>query len=274
MIAGEIEVELVPQGTLVERIRAGGDGLGGVLTPDRSGHAGGEGKQTLRDGRAGVPARDAAARRRGAGRGTQCRLHGQPRLFADGAELQPADGHGGACVMAEPNEIVPVGVLPPDAIHTPGVLVDHVIDRCSRARDDMDPRTHRQPRRAGAARQPLVNLGIGLPTMVAATSCRQDSGSSSSRRTASSASAARPPEGMEDAHLTDAGGALRHRRCPERRPSTSAMSFGLIRGGHVDVTVLGGLQVDRRGGWPTGSFRASWCRGWAARWIWSPGRGG
>jgi acetate CoA/acetoacetate CoA-transferase alpha subunit len=34
-----------------------------------------------------------------------------------------------ACVIAEPNEIVPVGVLPPDAIHTPGVVVDHVIER-------------------------------------------------------------------------------------------------------------------------------------------------
>ena len=42
MMAGEIEVELVPQGTLIERIRAGGYGLGGVLTPDRPRHPGAE----------------------------------------------------------------------------------------------------------------------------------------------------------------------------------------------------------------------------------------
>lgn len=46
----------------------------------------------------------------------------------------------------------------------------------------------------------------------------------------------RPPEGMEDVHLTDAGGAF-----------DSAMSFALIRGGHLDMTVLGALQVDQRG---------------------------
>ena len=52
MLAGEIEVELVPQGTLAERIRAGGFGLGGVLTPTGVGTLVEEGKQTIEiDGR-------------------------------------------------------------------------------------------------------------------------------------------------------------------------------------------------------------------------------
>src|SRR3954469_10899544 len=52
MLAGEIEVELVPQGTLAERIRAGGYGLGGVLTPTGTGTLVEEGKQALEiDGR-------------------------------------------------------------------------------------------------------------------------------------------------------------------------------------------------------------------------------
>ena len=52
MIAGEIQVELVPQGTLVERIRAGGFGLGGVLTPTGVGTLAAEGKRTIEiDGR-------------------------------------------------------------------------------------------------------------------------------------------------------------------------------------------------------------------------------
>src|ERR1700687_4745578 len=52
MLAGEIEVELVPQGTLAERIRAGGHGLGGVLTPTGVGTMVEQGKRTLEiDGR-------------------------------------------------------------------------------------------------------------------------------------------------------------------------------------------------------------------------------
>lgn len=51
---------------------------------------------------------------------------------------------------------------------------------------------------------------------------------------------------MEDEHLTDAGGAYVSAQ-PGAVAFDSAMSFGLIRGGHVDLTVLGGLQVDQRG---------------------------
>jgi acetate CoA/acetoacetate CoA-transferase beta subunit len=56
----------------------------------------------------------------------------------------------------------------------------------------------------------------------------------------------RPPEGMEDPHLTDAGGAF-ITALPGAVSFDSAVSFGLIRGGHVDMTVLGGLQVDEQG---------------------------
>jgi acetate CoA/acetoacetate CoA-transferase beta subunit len=57
---------------------------------------------------------------------------------------------------------------------------------------------------------------------------------------------ARPPEGMEDVHLTDAGGAFVS-ALPGAIAFDSATSFALIRGGHLDMTVLGGLQVDRQG---------------------------
>jgi len=56
----------------------------------------------------------------------------------------------------------------------------------------------------------------------------------------------RPPEGMEDPDLTDAGGGF-VTAVPGAASIDSAMSFGLIRGGHLDMTVLGGLQVDERG---------------------------
>ena len=56
----------------------------------------------------------------------------------------------------------------------------------------------------------------------------------------------RPPEGMEDPDLTDAGGGF-ITAMPGAASLDSAMSFGLIRGGHLDMTVLGGLEVDEEG---------------------------
>ena len=57
---------------------------------------------------------------------------------------------------------------------------------------------------------------------------------------------ARPPEGMEELDLTDAGGDF-ITAVSGAISMDSAMSFGLIRGGHIDMTVLGGLEVDERG---------------------------
>ena len=91
----------------------------------------------------------------------------------------------------------------------------------------------------------LVNLGIGLPTLVAnyvpagmRVYFQSENGIIGF--------GARPPEGMEDIHLTDAGGAFVS-ALPGAVSFDSAMSFALIRGGHLDMTVLGGLQVDREG---------------------------
>ena len=130
-MAGALQVDLVPQGTLAERIRAGGAGLGGVLTTTGLGTLASEGQQVIR-------------------------LNGQdyliaPALRADVALVaaRSADYAGNLVysltarnfnplmtmaadiVIAETNEIVPIGVLPPDVIHTPGILIDHLIERPS-----------------------------------------------------------------------------------------------------------------------------------------------
>jgi acetate CoA/acetoacetate CoA-transferase beta subunit len=91
----------------------------------------------------------------------------------------------------------------------------------------------------------LVNLGIGIPTLVANylppginVFFQSENGLIGTGPV--------PEEGMADLTLTDAGGrpvsAL-----PGASTFDSAMSFGLIRGGHLDLTVLGGLQVDANG---------------------------
>jgi acetate CoA/acetoacetate CoA-transferase beta subunit len=91
----------------------------------------------------------------------------------------------------------------------------------------------------------LVNLGIGLPTLVA-NYVPKGAMIFSQSENGIVGMHALPEEGLEAEDLTDAGGrpigAL-----PGAATFDSAMSFGLIRGGHLDVTVLGGLQVDQRG---------------------------
>lgn len=91
----------------------------------------------------------------------------------------------------------------------------------------------------------LVNLGIGLPSMVA-TFVPADLGVYFQAENGVIGLGARPPEGMEERHLTDAGGGFVS-AVPGAASIDSAMSFGLIRGGHLDMTVLGGLQIDESG---------------------------
>lgn len=91
----------------------------------------------------------------------------------------------------------------------------------------------------------LVNLGIGLPSLVA-NFVPANSGVFFQAENGVIGLGARPPEGMEDPHLTDAGGGFVS-AVPGAASIDSAMSFGLIRGGHLDMTVLGGLQVDEHG---------------------------
>jgi acetate CoA/acetoacetate CoA-transferase beta subunit len=107
-------------------------------------------------------------------------------------------------------------------------------------------------RRVAAEIRPhmLVNLGIGLPSMVANYVPRERDVYFQAENGVIGLGA-RPPEGMEDPDLTDAGGGF-VTAVPGAASIDSAMSFGLIRGGHLDMTVLGGLQVDERG------FLANW----------------
>ena len=91
----------------------------------------------------------------------------------------------------------------------------------------------------------LVNLGIGLPSMVA-NHLPEDVHVFFQAENGVIGLGARPPEGMEDPDLTDAGGGF-VTAVPGAASIDSAMSFGIIRGGHLHMTVLGGLQVDERG---------------------------
>jgi hypothetical protein len=252
MLTGQLAVELVPQGTFAERIRAGGAGLGGVLTATGIGTLAAEGRQVVQvDGREFL-VEPALKRRRRAGRGAQRRLRGKPRLFADCAQLQPADGDGSRygdrrgernrtarCVGSGCCPHAGRADRPSDRATARGVT--------SRTRGvvDMTPRELIARRVARELRDDtLVNLGIGLPTMVAQF---VPAGTEVYFQSENGiiGFGARPPEGMEDLHLTDAGGAFVS-ALPGAVAFDSAMSFALIRGGHLDMTgtaAAGGIAL-------------------------------
>jgi acetate CoA/acetoacetate CoA-transferase alpha subunit len=129
MIAGEITVELVPQGTLIEQIRAGGSGLGGVLTPTGFGTMVEDEKPVIEvDGKKFLLEKPLRADF-GLLHAHEADYNGNLTYRLTAANFNPLIAFAAEVVIAEPDQIVPVGVIPPDAVRTPGVLVDHLVER-------------------------------------------------------------------------------------------------------------------------------------------------
>jgi len=131
MITGEMEVELVPQGTLVERIRAAGVGLGGVLTATGLGTTVEEGKQIVETGGQRYLLETPI-------RGDFALIGAQRADYVGNLEysltahnFNPIMALAADTVIVEPNSILPVGAIPPDAVKTPGILVDHLLERAA-----------------------------------------------------------------------------------------------------------------------------------------------
>ncbi len=125
--AGEAELELVPQGTLIERLRAGGAGLGGVLTRTGLGTMMAEGKQVLElDGESWLlerPLRGDVALLK-AWRGDR---QGNLQYRLAGLNFNPVMATAADLVIAEVEEIVEAGEIPPDRVGTPGIYVDRLV---------------------------------------------------------------------------------------------------------------------------------------------------
>lgn len=131
MLSGEITCELVPQGTLIERIRAGGMGLGGVLTPTGLGTEVEDGKQIVEvEGRRFLVETPLRADFALVG-AWQADYVGNLSYLLTAHNFNPIIALAGRTVIAEAESIVPVGVIPPDSVKTPGVLVDHLLIRAA-----------------------------------------------------------------------------------------------------------------------------------------------
>ena len=243
MLANQIAVDLVPQGTFVERIRAGGCGLGGVLTPTGVGTLVEEGKRKIEvDGKTFLLET--------ALRADFALVHafladylGNLSYALTARNFNPVMAMAADTVIVTAEHIVPVGVIAPDHVVTPGAArrLSHR-ERVNHGRTDH----HRPARRAGASRRATSSISASAFRRWSPTTFRPDLNVFFQSENGLIGTGPIPEQGMAHPLLTDAGGrpisAL-----PGACTFDSAMSFGLIRGGHVDVTVLGGLQVDADG---------------------------
>jgi acetate CoA/acetoacetate CoA-transferase alpha subunit len=127
MNAGEIEVELVPQGTLAERIRAAGAGLGGILTPTGIGTVVAEGKQIIEvDGKKYLLEKPLKADI-SLIVGAKVDKKGNIRYKKATRNFNPIMATAADLVIVEADEIVEVGDIDPDDIMTPGIFVNYIV---------------------------------------------------------------------------------------------------------------------------------------------------
>ncbi|MCB0146764.1 MAG: 3-oxoacid CoA-transferase [Caldilinea sp.] len=256
--SGALAVQLIPQGSLAEAIRAGGAGIGGFYTPTAAGtDIAADAEVKLIDGKpyVFVPAlRANVAFVRAWIADTAGNLvyrmteQNFNRAMATAADL----------VIAEAEQIVPVGELDPDRIHTPGCYVDYLVQahvtlddlgssasvkggarKVSESRMNMARRAFAELRRGD-----VVNLGIGIPTLVADL-IRPEDGIIMHTENGMLGVGPAPEEGGALEYPVNAG-KIPVTALPGSSYFDSADSFAMIRGGHIDVAIMGGLEVDEQ----------------------------
>ena len=256
--SGAMKVQLVPQGTLAEAIRAGGAGIGGFYTRVSAGTVIAEGdEQRDIDGALHVFVRGLRANiafirawRADTAGNLVYRMTEQNfnRAMATAADV----------VVAEVEEIVPVGALDPNEIHTPGVYVDYIVQAhttleelgtsasVDAAGQKVDEKRMNMARRALAElrRGDVVNLGVGIPTLVAELITPAD-GIILQSENGMLGVGPSPEDGGALDYPVNAG-KIPVTALPGSSYFDSADSFAMIRGGHVDVAVMGALQVDEQ----------------------------
>ena len=253
---GQMEVELIPQGSLAEAIRAGGAGIGGFYTETAVGTVLAQGQEikviggrryvfvpALRADVAFIHAWKADASGNLVYRMTERNFN---KAMATAADI----------VIAEAEAIVSVGELNPEHVQTPGNYVDYLVE-VSTSPEDLGSsgsltagRSNVSEQRIRIAERALqelgsgdvVNLGIGIPTLVADLITPEHEVTLHTENGMLGVGPS-PEEGGALDYPVNAG-KIPVTALPGSSYFDSSDSFALIRGGHVDVAIMGGLQID------------------------------
>jgi 3-oxoacid CoA-transferase len=259
VLAGELDLQLTPQGTLAEKLRAGGAGIPGFYTRTAAGTKLAEGKETKSfDGREyvleeGIRTDLAMVK---AWKGDKA---GNLVYRKTSRNFNPMIATCGKVTVAEVEQLVEIGELDPDQVHTPGIYIDRIIQG-SRYEKRIEFRTiagtagkKDSPIRELMARRAAkelrdgfyVNLGIGIPTLVA-NFIPENINVTLQSENGLLGIGPFPADSGVDPDLINAGKQT-VTTIPGSSFFSSADSFAMIRGGHVDLSILGGLEVAENG---------------------------
>lgn len=254
--SGAIQVQLMPQGSLAEAIRAGGAGIGGFYTPTALGTLVAEGSDVRELG--GRPYVFVPALRADVAfvRAWRADTAGNLVYRMTEQNFNRAMATAADVVVAEVEEILPLGSIAPEEIHTPGTYVDYLV-RAHTTLEELgssasveaggqrvDERRLQMARRAFAElrRGDVVNLGVGIPTLVADL-IRAEDGITMHSENGMLGVGPSPEDGGAMDYPVNAG-KIPVTALPGSSYFDSADSFAMIRGGHIDVAIMGALQVD------------------------------